>query len=200
MKIIDADFTERRNFSFLLHQRKVWHAVEVGTDRGHFARQLLSTSSWTGMLWCIDPYLPYDGMNWNREADLAMAVAVLAPFVPRVRIVRATSEEWIRVAQEWLPHIGFVYIDGDHTREAVARDIATWWPILKPGGILAGHDFCPPYAGVQEAVTQFAEENDLTVRVVYDVDSHSWFVEKPAPPPPPELPPDELPPEGENQA
>ncbi len=34
----------------------------------------------------------------------------------------------------------FVYIDADHSYEAVKRDIAAWLPKIKPGGIIAGHD------------------------------------------------------------
>lgn len=35
----------------------------------------------------------------------------------------------------------FVYIDADHSFDAVWADIAAWLPKVKPGGILAGHDF-----------------------------------------------------------
>lgn len=35
----------------------------------------------------------------------------------------------------------FIYIDGDHTFDGVKLDITLWWPKLKPGGIMAGHDY-----------------------------------------------------------
>jgi len=47
-----------------------------------------------------------------------------------------------------------VFIDADHSEEAVSRDIAAWWPKVKPGGILAGHDFDEP--GVAAAVWKSA--------------------------------------------
>ena len=34
-----------------------------------------------------------------------------------------------------------IFIDGDHSYEAVRADLAAWEPKLVPGGILAGHDF-----------------------------------------------------------
>lgn len=49
--------------------------------------------------------------------------------------------------------IDFVFIDGDHSREAVAADLRAWWPKLKPGAIMAGHDIDGP--GVRRSVDEF---------------------------------------------
>lgn len=35
----------------------------------------------------------------------------------------------------------FVFIDADHTYEAVKKDVLAWLPKVKSGGILAGHDY-----------------------------------------------------------
>jgi len=182
VRLVEAPFSRRANFGGLLADRGVLEAVEIGTDRGGFARELLSR--WNGMLWCVDPYASYPEMPWPRDADLAMAVAVLAPFVPRVRIVRATSRQFAetRGFGTMTDRIGFVYIDGAHDYAPVADDIAAWWPLLRPGAILAGHDLDPSgehAPGVLRAVTEFAETNDLEVSIVRDHDAHSWFVVKP---------------------
>lgn len=36
--------------------------------------------------------------------------------------------------------VDFVFIDADHRREAVERDIRAWLPKMKPGGHIGGHD------------------------------------------------------------
>lgn len=35
----------------------------------------------------------------------------------------------------------FVYVDALHDYKGALRDISIWWPKLRPGGIMAGHDY-----------------------------------------------------------
>jgi predicted O-methyltransferase YrrM len=45
-----------------------------------------------------------------------------------------------------------VFIDADHSEEAVTRDIAAWLPKVKRGGVIAGHDV--DQFGVAKAVSK----------------------------------------------
>jgi cephalosporin hydroxylase len=56
------------------------------------------------------------------------------------------------MAAQWMGPLRFCFIDGDHSRESVAADIADWWPLVSPGGVLAGHDYGASHPGVEEAV------------------------------------------------
>lgn len=47
-------------------------------------------------------------------------------------------------------NLDFVFVDGDHSYDAVCADIRAWRPKLKPGGVMAGHDH--DRADVQRAV------------------------------------------------
>ena len=42
----------------------------------------------------------------------------------------------------------FIYIDGAHDYDSVKQDIELALPLLKPRGILAGHDYLPQHPGV----------------------------------------------------
>ncbi len=57
----------------------------------------------------------------------------------------------------------FVYVDADHRYAGCKADIDAWWPKVKSGGILAGHDFCNEYNGVVQAVEEFAQREGLTI-------------------------------------
>ncbi len=50
--------------------------------------------------------------------------------------------------------VTLAFIDGDHSYEGCARDIAAWWPKVKPGGQIAGHDYSHEYPGVMQAVSE----------------------------------------------
>lgn len=55
-----------------------------------------------------------------------------------------------------------VFIDADHHAEAVEADIRAWWPKLRPGGIMAGHDWDRPGVkqGVARAIAGAAQSPD----------------------------------------
>jgi hypothetical protein len=50
--------------------------------------------------------------------------------------------------------VDFMFIDANHTYEFVIRDIQAALPKMKPGGIIAGHDFNGAHPGVVQAVIE----------------------------------------------
>ena len=51
-----------------------------------------------------------------------------------------------------------VFIDADHSYEAVKMDIENWMPKVRKGGILAGHDYNSAWPGVIKAVNEIFPE------------------------------------------
>lgn len=163
-------------------------AVEVGTHRGRFAARFLA--GWGGrLLTCVDPWAAgYDPGDpaalGDRAADRRAALAALSAFPGRFRVLDLTSAAAAPTFAA--DSLDFVYIDGDHRPEHVRADLAAWWPKVRPGGLLAGHDFlCPgENAGgwgrfVQPEVLAFAAGR--TVHMVFEPENHpwSWYVVKP---------------------
>lgn len=138
-------------------------AVEVGVQRGDFSRQLLST--WQGQLVMIDAWerLPnYQDVSnvYNEEHLQCMAAAqqVAQEFAPRGLIVKAKSPECAGHYADGT--LDLVYLDADHSYEAVLADIQVWLPKIRPGGAIAGHDYLDgdlPQGkfGVKRAVNEF---------------------------------------------
>lgn len=57
-----------------------------------------------------------------------------------------------------------VFIDMEHTYDAVKKDIISWLPKVKIGGYIAGHDYTSDWQGVIDAVNEiFGKENILTM-------------------------------------
>ena len=48
--------------------------------------------------------------------------------------------------------IDLIFIDGDHSYEACRDDIAAWAPFVRPGGVIAFHDFGSRADGVTRAI------------------------------------------------
>ena len=66
--------------------------------------------------------------------------------------------------------LDFVYIDANHNYECVKEDIEHWYPKVKVGGIIAGHDF--HYKTVHTAVLE------KFPKVMYDQMGDCWVYEK----------------------
>jgi len=89
-------------------------------------------------------------------------VAQTAEFGDRSSILRMPSNRaaW-RVKDGSLD---FVFIDAEHTYESVKWDLELWCPKVRPGGLIAGHDYMaekelPWHREVKRAVDEFVEAN-----------------------------------------
>ena len=191
--------TNRDRFGQWLNSRGLTNtAAEIGTHRGDFAFEFLRC--WKGKkLICIDPWSDVEGYEKqtevlqrimqgceNRLEDLEEAKRKLKNQVGRVIFHQATSAEALPSYPD--KFFDFVYIDGDHSYKQVHFDLVHWWDKVKPGGVLAGHDFiCPgePDGGwgleIQPAVVQAAKQFNATINIVVETQSLPWsfYLEKP---------------------
>jgi len=68
--------------------------------------------------------------------------------------------------------VGFCFVDADHAYISVTKDIETWWPKIKIGGYLAGHDF--QNKDVKMAVTEFSKYKNLNI----EIGGNCWSLKK----------------------
>lgn len=123
--------------------------AEVGVKKGKFSNQILKY--WKGKLLCID--------IWDVEEDYRDAEKLLSQ---RADLIKGSSKEISRTIEN--RSLDFVYIDADHHYESVMEDINCWFPKVRKGGIVSGHDYCRylDHFGVIEAVNDFCSANRYT--------------------------------------
>lgn len=158
--------------------------AEIGVCGGEHALSLLRTLE-PDRLYCIDPYSIYETYDEGRshygidqtplDETEKKARALLAPHADKIVWVRRLSSE---AAVEIREQLDFVYIDGNHAESFVREDIRAYWPLLRRGGVLGGHDyyngFQSEHDGVIAAVIEFAVDNGLKLKV----ELPDWWIVK----------------------
>lgn len=163
------------------------HGVEIGCAFGGFSERILE--QWPGTLHLVDPWLTQDPAIYrersNREVNFQTwfeeAKRRLAPFGHRAQFHRMFSVEGSKLFAD--ESLDFVYIDGNHSFEAVTEDILHWFPKVRPGGLVSGHDYYNAtteghWCLVKDAVDKWAAERNIPVRVTASGCS-SWYFIKP---------------------
>lgn len=158
--------------------------AEIGVYKGEHAESLLENLS-IKKLYLIDPYKLYDEYDEGKKhygidqdpLDLVEREAQkrLEKYSDKIIWVKKMSTD----ALIDIPNnLDFVYIDGNHQYEFVKKDIETYYPKIKLGGILGGHDmyngFCFEHNGVVQAVAEFVVKNNLQLYV----ELPDWWVVK----------------------
>lgn len=134
---------------------QIGRGAEIGVLYGDTSFSLLRDLP-TLILFSVDPYLPYDEPDRTAQ-HLAhyenLARQKLSVFGPRSVMVKATSVD----AAPTIPNesLDFVFIDAQHTYEACKEDIETWFPKIRRGGFVTGHDY--RWDGVTRAVNEFVQ-------------------------------------------
>lgn len=178
----------RKILPFYLNRRGlVGEGAEIGVLRGVFSEHLLRY--WRGRcLHCIDPWTYLGTLKYDEPKDAAgvperefhetcyrETIWRLKPFGGRAHILRATSRE--AAASFADGSLDFAFIDARHDYEAVKEDISLWYPKIRDGGILCGHDWSldygPPHYGVKKAVMEYVKACGCELLV--SADQESWF-------------------------
>jgi predicted O-methyltransferase YrrM len=71
--------------------------------------------------------------------------------------------------------LDFVFIDACHDYEAVKKDVEAWYPKVKRGGIISGHDY-NTWDGVTRAVNEYAKVHNYSLETPDEPDC--WSIAK----------------------
>lgn len=167
---------------------KLFHGVgvEIGVAEGWYSNKIMELGQVEEM-YGIDPYLPHQGYrDYTRETTYdklqATAHARLDKY-PNYYFIKDFS---VKASKRFENNsLDFVYIDGDHSYEAVLQDIITWITKVKPGGILAGDDYMRSsrdkrFYDVIRAVDDYVAHNNIPELFIYAAGRNpsNWMFKK----------------------
>lgn len=115
--------------------------AEIGTEKGVFAKTLLDNIP--GLkLYCVDKFTVYPGYRDHQDQEELSYCFIEAHsrlFGCNVEFIREFSMDALSHFED--NSLDFVYIDANHEWPYITQDIYYWSKKVKPGGIVAGHDY-----------------------------------------------------------
>lgn len=172
-----------KRFSQLVQASKPNRILEFGSWQGRSAVTLLTVAAEQGLdaeILCVDTWLGslehWDGQfqgEWSydqllvvggepRIIDTFMENIAAHGFTKRTRMLRCETRNCAVYVKNHFPDAGLVYVDADHSTEAVLRDIAIAYDVA-PGALVSGDDW--EWSSVRRAVLKYAARHHLEVVV-----------------------------------
>lgn len=139
--------------------------VEIGVYNGVSSAMFLQHCKF---MYFIDPFEPCeDSSDPTIFADYGKFLRSIDGFsIDQYHIIKGKSH----VVAPMVPDVDFVFIDGNHKYDFVLDDIVDYWPKIRPGGFISGHDY--NHEEVRKAVNDFG---------VGPIEKHQycWLIRKP---------------------
>ncbi len=123
--------------------------LEVGSYRGLSAWGMAMTAK---SLMCVDTFRACtNGQRQENELTTLFAFMDATSRYKNVANFVGTSE--VAATEKWVAdEYDMIFIDAMHTYEDVKADINRWWPRVRSGGVLVGHDYRHhDFPGVEKA-------------------------------------------------
>lgn len=172
---------EKRAAEIILRLPEAAHWVEVGVWRGDNARRVMMGAPPGTRITLVDPWRVVDSPEYREYATKDARATQeemdwyyketrrkLKPWAKQARLIRGTSVEAAALCAG--EQFDLVFIDAEHTYDALRADIEAWLPRVKPDGWIGGHDFNKErFPGVTQAVREAFGED-----VVEGADSTWW--------------------------
>ncbi|CAF3208982.1 unnamed protein product [Rotaria sp. Silwood2] len=190
----------------ILRDEQLRTGAEVGVQLGTFSLHLLK--NWSNCvefhaidLWAHQEHYqdPANSPQSVQEEAFQTAKKNLENFNHIIRYHRNFSHLAAKEIKN--ESLDFIYLDARHDYVGVAEDLQSYWPKLKPGGIMAGHDYLDldeqrtidpeqdwgvdargikrtDNKAVKSAVNEFAREKNRQVLQTIRDTWPSWYMRK----------------------
>jgi predicted O-methyltransferase YrrM len=137
-----------------LAARAVGHQVivEIGAYQGRSTRALADANEF-GIVYAIDNWDSTISAGRSDEFTRAAFHRNCSDLSDRVIPIEWDSRCGVPPALRDLS-VDMLWIDGDHSYDAVASDIRNFAPLVRAGGLICGHDYCVWHPEVMRAVDE----------------------------------------------
>jgi len=192
IKMYDLDLKNRRTLIDSIGKLDGFNTgAEVGVRLGWYTKYILDNTDMK--IYAVDPWEINAELLQRSEETYDHCEKITSDYGERCEMVKGYSPN---IAENFEDEsLDFVYIDALHDYESVLDDIKGWFPKVREGGIIAGHDYrMSSWPGVVIAVQEFAEEEGLEILETgtlgnaresmtgdideYDGDEPSWIIIK----------------------
>lgn len=176
--------------------------AELGVQAGLFSKDILARWKSCEKYILVDLWQQqerYDdtaNVDNNKQESLFQATKQrLAQHADITEFMRMYTTEAAKLVPD--DSLDFIYVDARHDYCGVREDLREWWPKLRMGGILAGHDYLSAAeaakggqswrkcmdgsegsGAVKGAVNEFVFANNLQLLSTYDGGWYSWYLQK----------------------
>lgn len=180
--------------------------VELGVQRGVFTSQTLSRWKSCESYLLVDIWQPLENYadlsnkdQSGQDKNYQETLKNTAKWKDKIQICRNLTT--VCAAVHNTTKFDYIYVDARHDYKGVLRDLEDWWPLLREGGIMAGHDFVTQKEGPEQTkqdwtknydgtidftgravygavVDFFAPKNKQIVQTYREMGWHSWLVRK----------------------
>lgn len=188
MKML-GEVQERNQFHLLINEMGLKTGVEVGVQKAEYSKYLLDNTElfihlvdiWTHQAGYWDPA---NVSTEEQENYMKIAIKTLRGYENRYKIIRKFSVDAAKDFEDG--SLDFVYLDAQHTWAACTEDLNAWYPKVRSGGLMSGHDFLNAYGDVphkmvyevETAVREFIVDKNITLYVTLEA-WPTWYWVKP---------------------
>jgi SAM-dependent methyltransferase len=192
--------SEHEIFARVLGEIDARHILEIGSWQGasaiHMARlqqrlgrasEIVCVDTWLGAL---EFWLAHGDMHRYQALELCcgyptvyfkflrnVAASGFAPVITPFPITSAIAARFFTYHEL---AFDLIYVDGSHDYHDATGDLAAYWPLVRPGGLIFGDDYCREWPGVMQAVDDFAGALPTdAVRGPLEIRDEKWILRKP---------------------
>lgn len=163
--------------------------AEIGVQEGTFARFIVMHAH-PKKLYLIDCWEHQDpqifddpdaNVEQSKQDKIYNDVKRKFESNPNVVVLKKYSPQAASLFKD--EYFDWIYIDSNHAYEAVKADLDAWWPKVKRGGYMCGHDYIAfdrHGFGITQALNEFMRDHNLYFTLLTHGDVHeSWAIRKP---------------------
>jgi len=138
--------------------------IEIGVETGNFSDAIytITKPSKLYLLDCWQAISETENRPQNMQDRYYHIVQQKFGNKKDVEIIKEYSVQAAALFED--DYFDWIYIDACHTYDSAKSDLEAWFPKVKNGGFIAGHDYVVrPNFGVVSAVNEFVQKHGLAI-------------------------------------